>query len=109
MPFRLERIPEADDEFLALPPAVRETMISAFRELERSTIPLLSGNDWHVEELEQRKRSIPGGLFSLHVGPIYRGIFGRRSSTLKFIAFGAHIPDDDVYRKLDRVRTSLLR
>jgi hypothetical protein len=107
--FRLERVPEADAEFLALPPAVRETMISAFMEMERAGSPVLSGDGRHVEELRQRRRTIPGGLFSIHVGPTYRAILGRRGSSLKFIAFGAHIPEDDVYRKLDRVRPSLSR
>jgi hypothetical protein len=107
VPFRLERIPDADDEFLALPPAVRETMISAFPEWGRAGNPVLSGDVRHVEVLRQRRRASPAGIFSLHVGPADRAIFGRRGSTLTFIAFGAHIPEDDVYRKLDRVRVRL--
>ena len=107
--FRIERSLVADSEFLSLPRAVRETFIEAFHKLEGATYPLISGRNWSIEELRQRRVAFPQGLYSLHVGPIYRGLFIRTGGTLRFIAFGAHLPSDDVYRKLTRARNELTR
>lgn len=106
-PFRVERSLIADGEFLNLPRAVRETFIAAFRRLEGANEPAISGRDWSVEPLRQRKVAFPEGLYSLHAGPIYRGLFIRSGWTLRFIAFGPHLPSADVYRKLTHARREL--
>jgi hypothetical protein len=105
VPFRVQSIDEADTEFLALPPNVRETFIAAFRELAASDTPARSGNGWHVEELRQRQRIASEGLFSLHVAGLWRGAFFRRGQSLVFIGFGFRLPE--FYDKLDRLRDAL--
>lgn len=102
MPFRLDSIEEADEEFLSLPPAVREVFIAAFRELAAAETPLLRGSGWYTEELRQNQRIAPGGLFSLHVGKLWRGAFYRERGALVFIGFGYRVPE--FYDKLARLR-----
>ena len=102
MPFRLESIEEADTEFLALPPDVREVFIAAFRELAAGATPLVRGLEWHTEELRQRQRIAAEGLFSLHVRNLWRGVYYRRGESLIFIAFGFRLPE--FYDKLIRLR-----
>ncbi|HXY47204.1 MAG TPA: hypothetical protein VEK13_04845 [Thermoplasmata archaeon] len=102
MPFRLESVEEADTEFLALPPDVREVFIAAFRELAASDTPLARGPGWYTEELRQRQRVAPQGLFSLHVRNLWRGVYFRRGRSLIFIAFGFRLPE--FYDKLKRLR-----
>jgi hypothetical protein len=102
VPFRIESIGEADIEFLGLPPAVRETFIAAFRELAASDSPVIFASGWHTEELRQNQRIAPEGLYSLHVGELWRGMFFRRRRSLVFIAFGFRLPD--FYTKLKRLR-----
>jgi hypothetical protein len=102
VPFRLESIEEADIEFLGLPPRVRETFIAAFRELAVSETPVTSASGWYTEELRQNQRIAPEGLYSLHVGELWRGVFFRRKRSLVFIAFGFRLPD--FYTKLERLR-----
>jgi hypothetical protein len=103
--FRLLSIDEADTEFLALPAGVRETFIASFRELMASAYPICSGSDWYVEELRQNQRLAPEGLFSLHVGSLWRGAFYRRGTALIFIGFGYRLPE--FYDKLTRLRNAL--
>jgi hypothetical protein len=105
VPYRLRSIDEADVEFLGLPPEVRETFISAFRELAVSDTPVTRGSGWYSEELRQRQRVAPDGLFSLHVGDLWRGAFYRRGDELVFIAFGFRLPE--FYDKLRRLRAAL--
>jgi hypothetical protein len=107
VPFRLESIEEADTEFLGLPPDVREVFISAFRELAASDSPLAAAPGWYTEELRQKQRVAPEGVFSLHVGALWRGVFIRRRKSLVFIAFGFRRPD--FYAKLDRLRHVVAR
>lgn len=102
MPFRIESIAEADTELLALPPSVREVCITAFRELAVSDSPLVSAPGWYTEELRQNQRVAPEGLFSLHVGVLWRGVFFRRKRSLVFIGFGYRLPE--FYAKLERLR-----
>jgi hypothetical protein len=102
VPFRVESIEEADIEFLGLPPPVRETYIAAFRELAVSDTPAIAASAWYSEELRQNQRIAPEGLYSLHVGELWRGVFFRRKRTLVFIAFGFRLPD--FYTKLERLR-----
>jgi hypothetical protein len=102
VPFRLESIEEADTEFLALPPDVREVFIAAFRELAASDTPLVRGPEWYTEELRQRQRIAAEGLFSLHVQNLWRGVYYRRGESLVFIAFGFRLPE--FYDKLRRLR-----
>ena len=101
MPFRIQSIDEADEEFLGLPPAVREVFIAAFRELAASESPISGGPGWHVEELRQNQRIASEGLFSLHVGDLWRGAFFRDRRDLVFIGFGYRIPE--FYDKLARL------
>jgi hypothetical protein len=103
--FVLESIDEADTEFLALPPEVREVFIAAFRELAVSGSPIASGRDWYTEELRQRQRTAPEGLFSLHVGDLWRGVFYRSGASLIFIGFGFRLPE--FYAKLKRLRRAV--
>jgi len=105
VPFRLESIEEADTEFLALPPDVREVFISAFRELAASDAPLVRGPGWFTEELRQRQRIAAEGLFSLHVQDLWRGVYYRRGESLIFIAFGFRLPE--FYDKLKRLRKAV--
>ena len=102
MPFRLESVEEADTEFLALPPDVREVFIAAFRELAASDTPLVRGLEWYTEELRQRQRIAAEGLFSLHVRNLWRGVYFRRGESLVFIAFGFRLPE--FYDRLKRLR-----
>lgn len=105
MPFRIESIDEADEEFLGLPPMVREVFISAFRELAVSDRPIQKGFGWYTEELRQKQRVAPEGLYSLHVGDLWRGAFFRDGDTLVFIGFGYRIPE--FYDKLSRLRRAI--
>jgi phage-related protein len=105
VPFRLESIEEADTEFLALPPGVREVFIAAFREIAASATPLARGPEWYSEELRQRQRIAVEGLFSLHVRSLWRGVYFRRGDSLVFIAFGFRLPE--FYDKLKRLRKSV--
>jgi hypothetical protein len=105
--FKVESIDEADVEFLALPPDVREVHISAFRELAASANPVCSGPNWFTEELRQRQRIAPEGLFYLHVQDLWRGAFFRTGDSLVFIAFGFRIPE--FYDKLERLRSAVTR
>jgi hypothetical protein len=105
VPFTLESIDEADIEFLALPPAVRDVFVTAFRELAVSESPVTSARGWYTEELRQRQRLAPEGLFSLHVGELWRGVFYRRGDILVFIGFGFRLPE--FYDKLKRLRAAL--
>jgi hypothetical protein len=105
VPFVIESIDEADAEFLALPPGVRELFISAFRELAASGSPLVSAPGWYTEELRQRQRIAPEGLFSLHVGELWRGAFYRKRGSLAFVGFGFRLPE--FYDKLKRLRAAL--
>ena len=107
MPFKVESIDEADDEFLALPPDIREIFISAFRELAASASPVFSGPIWFTEELQQRQKIAPEGLFSLHVHDLWRGAFFKTGDSLVFIAFGFRIPE--FYDKLERLRSAVTR
>lgn len=102
MSFRIRRKHIADPEFLAMPSAIREVFITAFRELEASDHPIVSGPGWFVAELRQRQQVAPEGLFSLHVGSLYRGVFFRRGRDLVFLAFGYRLPE--FYTKLRRLR-----
>ncbi len=101
MPYRVFSIDEADVEFLALPSGVRETFISAFRELGLVDDLVCTGFGWFVEELRQNQRVAEGGLFSAHVG-LWRGVFYRKASDLVLIGFGYRIPE--FYVKLKRLR-----
>jgi hypothetical protein len=105
VPFVLRSIDEADAEFLALPPDVREVFIAAFRELAASGSPVTSAVGWYTEELPQRRRIAPEGVFSLHVGGLWRGAFYRSGDSLVFIGFGFRLPE--FYDKLKRLRTAL--
>jgi hypothetical protein len=105
VPFRIESIDETDAEFLGLPPPVREVFISAFRELAASEKPTLKGPGWYTEELRQNQRIAPGGLFSLHVGDLWRGAFYRDGDALVFIGFGYRVPE--FYDKLARLRKAV--
>lgn len=107
MPFRVESIEEADTEFLALPPEVREVFIAAFRELAVVETPVCSGSGWFVAELRQRQRIAPEGVFSLHVGDLWRGVFYRKADSLVFVGFGFRLPE--FYDKLRRLRRALER
>ena len=102
MPYRLQSVEEADTEFLALPPDVREVFIAALRELAASDTPLARGPEWYAEELRQRQRIATEGLFSLHVRNLWRGVYFRRGESLVFIAFGIRLPE--FYDKLKRLR-----
>ena len=105
MPSRLESVEEADTEFLALPPDVREVFVAAFRELAAGDTPLARGPDWYTEELRQHQRIAAEGLFSLHVRKLWRGVYFRRGESLVFIAFGFRLPE--FYDKLKRLRKSV--
>ena len=105
MPFVLRSIDEADAEFLALPPEVREVFIAAFRELAASESPVTSSAGGYTEELRQRKRMAPEGVFSLHLRGLWRGAFHRSGNSLILIGVGFRLPE--FYDKLQRVRTAL--
>jgi len=101
VPFRVQSIGEADEEFLGLPPAVREVFIAAFRELAAAETPITRGPGWYVEELRQNQRVAADGLYSLHVGTLWRGALFRDRGDLVFIGFGYRIPE--FYDKLARL------
>ena len=107
MPFRIESVEEADAEFLALPPPIREVFITAFRELAAAEVPVLKGPGWYTEELRQNQRLAPEGLYSLHVGELWIGAFYREGNNLVFIGFGYRIPE--FYDKLARLRKTVGR
>ena len=99
--FTVQTTDSADIDFVTeLPLTVQATFDAAFSILRRSATPLVSGAGWHVEELRQKQRLYPEGMFSLHVGPVFRGLFVRQGQVLKFFAFGAHREPRDVYAKL---------
>jgi hypothetical protein len=101
----VERVRIADAEFLAIPVAQREVFVSAFRELAAADNPKISGPGWIVDELRQNQRIAPEGLYSLHVGKMFRGAFFRDGETLVFLGFGYRIPE--FYDKLERLRQVL--
>ena len=105
MPFRLESIEEADTEFLALPPEVREVFISAFREIAAGDSPIAHGPGWFSAVLRQRQRVAVEGLYALHVGELWRGVYFRRGESRVFIAFGFRLPE--FYVKLRRLRKAV--
>jgi hypothetical protein len=105
VPFRLDSIEEADLEFLTIPRQVREAFIVAFRELMAAESPVLSGPGWFTEELRQNQRIAPEGLYSLHVGELWRGAYFREGEHLVFIAFGYRVPE--FYDKLARLRGAI--
>ena len=102
MPFRLYSIEEADKEFLSLPSDVREVFINAFRELAAAETPIVRGSGWYTQELRQKLRIAPGGLFSLHVGKLWRGAFYRDRDAFVFMGFEYRAPE--FYDKLARLR-----
>jgi hypothetical protein len=106
VPFRVRRRKVADAEFFSMPYNVRETFVSAFRELAAADSPQVSGPNWYVDELKQNQRIAPEGQYSLHVSDLYRGVFFRRRQDLVFVAFGYRFPD--FYTKLERLRQELL-
>jgi hypothetical protein len=105
VPFRIDSTDKADGEFPGLPPPVREVFIVAFRELAAAEKPILKGPGGYTEELRQNQRIAPAGLFSLHVGDLWRGAFYRDGETLVFIGFGYRIPE--FYDKLARLRNAV--
>lgn len=105
MTFQIESVDEADEEFLSLPPTVREVFIGAFRELAASDSPIVAGSGWYTEELRQNQKVAPGGLFSLHVGVLWRGAFFREKNSLVFLGFGYRVPE--FYDKLAQLRKTL--
>lgn len=105
MGFSLSSIEEAETEFLALPEEVREVFIAAFRELAAAAGPLCQGTGWYTEELRQRHRIAREGLYSLHVGSLWRGAYYRAGSNLIFIGFGYRLPE--FYAKLHRLRGAI--
>lgn len=113
MAFRIRRKLTCDPEFLALPPEVREVFIVVFRELAVSKSPLLKGPGYFIEELRQRQKLAPEGIFSVHVTEhpreewFWRGAFFRRGRDLVFFGFGPRIPD--FYARLARARAAISR
>jgi hypothetical protein len=79
--------------------------IAAFRELAASDSPIVSAAGWCTEELRQRNRIAPEGVFSLHVGGLWRGAFYRSGDSLTIIGFGLRLPE--FYDKLRRLRPAL--
>ena len=113
MSFRVRRKLVCDPEFLALPPEARETFITVFRELAASDTLDLRGIRYFVEELRQKRRIAPGGIFSVHVAEpihgrwLWRGVFFRRDTDVVFFAFGPRVPD--FYERMSRARVALAR
>lgn len=113
MTFRIRRKLLSDPEFLGLPPEVRETFISAFRELAVAETPVQRTSAWYVEELHQRKRTASQGIYSVHVKEgggkrwPWRGVFFRRGNDLVFFGFGPRVPD--FYVRMARAREALSR
>lgn len=113
MAFRVRRKLVCDSEFLALPPSVREAFVGIFRELAVSETPVIRGRRFFVDELRQRQRIFPEGMFSVHVedpsrgNPTWRGVFFRRGGDLVFFGFGPRVPD--FYVRMDRAREALTR
>ena len=101
--FTVETTESADVDFVTeLPQTVPATFDAAFSLPRRSEMPLVSGVGWHVEELRQKQRVYPEGMFSLHVGPVFRGLFVRPCAVLQFFAVGAHREPRDVYAKIEQ-------
>ncbi|MFI5417285.1 MAG: hypothetical protein ACHQ2Y_00095 [Candidatus Lutacidiplasmatales archaeon] len=113
MAFRIRRKLSSDSEFLALPPEVREVFIVVFRELAVSKSPRLRGQGYFIEELRQRQKIAPEGIFSVHVTELpreewfWRGAFFRRRSDLVFFGFGPRFPD--FYVRMARARAAMSR
>ena len=113
MVFRVRRKLLCDPEFLALPPEAREVFVAVFRELAVSDSPILRGHRYFIEELRQRQRMAPQGIYSVHVSEpmhhqwLWRGVFLRRGSDLVFFAFGPRRPD--FYERMARARGAMTR
>lgn len=113
MSFRVRRKLVCDPEFLALPPEARETFVAVFRELAVSGTLELRGIRYFVEELRQKQRIAPEGIFSVHVAEsvhgrwLWRGVFFRRGTDLVFFAFGPRVPD--FYERMSRARDAMAR
>lgn len=113
MTFRVRRKLVCDPEFLGHPPHVRETYISVFRELAVADSPTLKGSGWYIEELQQKQKLAPEGIFSVHVSDDrgktwpWRGAFFRRGGDIVFFGFGPRNPD--FYVRMARVREALGR
>lgn len=111
MTFRVRRKLVCDPEFLGLPPRVREAFVTAFRELAVSNVPIVRGSDWYIEELRQRQKIAPDGMFSVHVSVDagkswpWRGVFFRRGTDLVFFGFGPRTPE--FYVRMARARQAL--
>ncbi len=113
MGFRVRRKLLCDPEFLALPVEARETFITVFRELAVADTPLLRGPRFFIDELRQRQRIAPEGMYSVHVLEhlrnrwLWRGVFFRRGEDLVFFAFGPRVPD--FYTRMARARDAIAR
>ena len=113
MTFRIRRKLICDAEFLALPPHVRETFITVFRELAVSDTPIQKGPGYYIEELRQRQKIASEGIFSVHVSErtdkdwMWRGVFFRRSDDIVFFGFGPRVPD--FYVRMSRARDAVSR
>ena len=112
----MEADPVAYPEFLALPKPVRETFEEAWKALGDADGPVIDGVGkkhkirWSVEELTQKQLIAKEGLFSLHVGEPWRGLFIRDKGNLFFFALGPHQKEiNDIYRRLKGLRALLLR
>lgn len=113
MTFRIRRKLVCDPEFLALPHHVRETFIVVFRELAVSDTTILNGPRYYIEELRQRQRIAPEGIYSVHASDhaskdwMWRGVFFRRGVDLVFFGFGPRVPD--FYARMARAREAVDR
>ncbi len=113
MTFRIRRKLICDPEFLALPPHVRETFITVFRELAVSDTPIQKGPGYYIEELRQRQKIASEGIFSVHISEhadkdwMWRGVFFRRSDDIVFFGFGPRVPD--FYVRMSRARDAVSR
>ena len=113
MTFRIRRKLVCDPEFLGLPPHVRETFITVFREWAVAEAAILKGSGWYIEELQQKPKVAPEGLFSVHVSDDggrtwpWRGVCFRRGGDIVFFGFGPRTPE--FYVKMARVREALGR
>ena len=99
----------SSDEAMAYLRLLRQTI----RELGVSESPVVEGPAYYVEELRQRKRIAPDGIFSVHVADRargewkWRGVFFRRGLDLVFFGFGPREPD--FYVRMARTRAALSR
>ena len=113
MAFKIRRKLVCDFEFLALPPHLRETFITVFRELAVSDTPILKGHRYYIEKLRQRLRIAPEGIYSVHVSEhtdkdwMWRGVFFRRNGDLVFFGLGPRVPD--FYVRMSRARDAVNR